>query len=100
VGATAFTVVVAACAGPRHVAQDDQLVYRSQGAGRFEFIARVTSEEPEWSPRAESDRRTRIQWYIQDHKLCPTGYIIERRAAVSVYPQLGESDIFYGGRCK
>jgi hypothetical protein len=93
----AVTACAAPVAGP---SPGVPLVYRPLGRDHFEFVFRTSVETPEWSPRAEADRRTLIDWYVKDNKVCPSGYVVDHRAAVLVYPPLQEYDVFYRGRCR
>jgi hypothetical protein len=90
-----------ACGSTGSAPREQPLTVRKIGPAEFEAIARATREAPEWSAKAEADRRTLIGWYVKDTKLCPTGdFAITHRAVIPVYPPLDESDVRYVGRCR
>jgi hypothetical protein len=95
------TFFLCACGPTAPASREQPLTVRRIGANEFEIIARATRETPEWSPKAEADRRTLVGWQVRDAKLCPNGeYAIVNRAVIPVYPPLEEADVRYIGRCK
>jgi hypothetical protein len=94
-------LALASCTAGVSAPREQPLALRKIGPTQFEATVRATREAPEWSPKAETDRRTLIGWQVRDAKLCPNGeYAIVNRAVIPVYPPLDESDVRYIGRCK
>jgi hypothetical protein len=67
----------------RYVAKTDRLAYREDSAD------------------AEAERMRWLQTYLNDNKLCPSGYeITSRKPVVTADTFARAHTIFYAGRCK
>jgi hypothetical protein len=83
---------------------DKQMTSRFEpiGPGEFRFEAEAGIDKAEGSQSAEAERRTWIEEYVRDNRVCGNGYnIVERKPVLVRQALLGPVHrIYYRGRCK
>ena len=94
----ALAVLLAGCAS-----SDMTLLSEFQPTvdGRFAYTASADVMNPDGDPRAEEARIARLEQYLQDHRLCPSGYTLTSRTAILQRKGLlaDVKDVYYQGQC-